>query len=55
MHKKKILKISQDYFRSRKAIDRRIYEITHKHCGNQGEFNIALEKLHLKTGEVPHY
>ncbi|MFP3013965.1 MAG: hypothetical protein ACTS8R_02400 [Arsenophonus sp. NC-QC1-MAG3] len=22
-----------------------------KHCGNQGEFTIALEKLRLKTGE----
>ncbi|MGP1946904.1 MAG: replication initiator protein A [Arsenophonus sp. NC-PG7-MAG3] len=52
LHKKKILKISQDYFRIRKAIDRRIYEIARKHCGNQGEFTIALEKLRLKTGST---
>ncbi len=31
----KILKISPDYFRIRKAIDRRIYEIARKHCGYQ--------------------
>ncbi|HDT1211808.1 TPA: replication initiator protein A [Escherichia coli] len=50
LHKKKMLKISPDYFRIRKAIDRRIYEIARKHCGNQGEFQISLEKLHQKTG-----
>lgn len=50
LHKKKMLKISPDYFRIRKAIDRRIYEIARKHCGNQSEFTVYLEKLHLKTG-----
>lgn len=48
--KTKILKISQDYFRIRKAIDRRIYEIARKHCGNKFSFEISLDKLHLKTG-----
>lgn len=52
LHKKKVLKISPDYFRIRKAIDRRIYEIARKHCGNQNEFNISIEKLHLKTGST---
>lgn len=52
LHQKKMLKISPDYFRIRKAIDRRLYEIARKHCGNQGEFTIALEKLHLKTGST---
>ncbi|CAK8741712.1 hypothetical protein SODG_005030 [Sodalis praecaptivus] len=52
LHKKKMLKISQDYFRIRKAIDRRLYEIARKHCGSQGEFTISLEKLHLKTGST---
>ncbi|HGJ5864322.1 MAG TPA: replication initiator protein A [Arsenophonus nasoniae] len=52
LHKKKMLKISPDYFRIRKAVDRRIYEIIRKHCGNQGGFNISLEKLHLKTGST---
>ncbi len=48
----KVLKISQDYFRIRKAIDRRLYEIARKHCGNQYEFQVSLEKLHLKTGST---
>lgn len=51
-HKKKMLKISPDYFRIRKAIDRRLYEIARKHCGSQGEFVIILEKLYLKTGST---
>ncbi|HGJ5900011.1 replication initiator protein A [Arsenophonus apicola] len=50
--KTKVLQISPDYFRIRKAIDRRLYEIARKHCGNQHEFVIALEKLHLKTGST---
>ncbi|UBX30681.1 replication initiator protein A [Arsenophonus apicola] len=52
LSKKKMLKISPDYFRIRKAVDRRIYEIVRKHCGNKGVFNISLEKLHLKTGST---
>jgi len=32
---KEILSINRDYFRLRKPIDRRIYEIARKHCGKQ--------------------
>lgn len=46
----RVLRISPDYFRIRKAIDRRIYEIARKHCGTQPEFKISLEKLYKKTG-----
>ena len=48
----KILKISPDYFRIRKAIDRRLYEIARKHCGYTQSFTLSLEKLHLKTGST---
>lgn len=48
--KAKVLKISPDYFRIRKAIDRRIYELARKHCGYQESFSLSLELLHLKTG-----
>ncbi|HGJ5865945.1 MULTISPECIES: replication initiator protein A [Arsenophonus] len=48
--KTKVLKINSDYFRIRKAIDRRLYEISRKHCGNQHEFVILLSKLHAKVG-----
>jgi plasmid replication initiation protein len=50
--KTKVLQISADYFRIRKAIDRRLYEIARKHCGNQHEFVISLDKLYAKTGST---
>jgi plasmid replication initiation protein len=45
-----ILTISQDYFRIRKPIERRIYEIARKHCGDQSSCKIGLDKLHKKIG-----
>lgn len=45
-----VLSISKDYFRLRKPIDRRIYEIARKHCGNKSEWKISLELLHKKSG-----
>jgi len=45
-----VLTISPDYFRLRKPLDRRIYELTRKHCGNQKEWRIGLELLLKKTG-----
>lgn len=50
--KTKVLKISPDYFKIRKAIDRRLYEIARKHCGNQSKFIICLKKLLKKTGSL---
>jgi len=45
-----LLTISPDYFTLRKPIERRIYEIARKHCGDQELFKIGLEKLQLKVG-----
>jgi hypothetical protein len=45
-----LLTINSDYFRIRKPIDRRIYEIARKHCGDAPSFRIGLDKLHKKTG-----
>lgn len=50
--KTKVLQISPDYFRIRKAIDRRLYEIARKHCGGQCEFVISLDKLYSKAGST---
>lgn len=47
---KEVLTISPDYFRLRKPLDRRIYELTRKHCGHQREWKISLGLLHKKTG-----
>ncbi|PPI88317.1 RepB family plasmid replication initiator protein (plasmid) [Candidatus Pantoea edessiphila] len=52
LHKKQVLKINSDYFRIRKPIHRRIYEIARKHCGNQNKFTISFDKLYLKIGSV---
>jgi len=45
-----VLTISPDYFRLRKPLDRRIYELARKHCGSQKEWKIRLELLLKKTG-----
>ena len=45
-----LLTISPDYFQLRKPMERRIYEIARKHCGDQKHFKIGLAKLQLKIG-----
>jgi plasmid replication initiation protein len=49
-----VLTLSRDYFRLRKPIDRRVYELARKHCGEQDEWKISLELLHKKTGASSH-
>ena len=45
-----VVTISQDYFRLRRPLERRIYELARKHCGKQNKWQIGLAKLQLKTG-----
>lgn len=45
-----LLTISPDYFRLRKPLERRIYELARKHCGDDKCFKISLSKLHKKIG-----
>jgi plasmid replication initiation protein len=45
-----LLTINKDYFRIRKPMERRIYEIARKHCGDQPSFKVGLDKLHKKIG-----
>ena len=47
-----LLMINPDYFQLRKPMERRIYEIVRKHCGDQDLFKIGLEKLQLNLGSV---
>lgn len=47
---KHVLTLHRDYFRLRKPIERRIYELARKHCGHKKQWVIGLEKLHKKTG-----
>lgn len=45
-----VLTIHPDYFRLRKPLARRLYEIGRKHCGHQTKWTINLELLQEKTG-----
>jgi len=49
-----VLTLSRDYLRLRKPIERRIYEIARKHCGEQDEWRISLDLLQKKTGASSH-
>lgn len=45
-----VLTLHKDYFRLRKPIERRVYEIARKHCGRQPTWSVGLELLHKKSG-----
>jgi plasmid replication initiation protein len=47
---KEVLTLHRDYFRLRKPLERRIYEIARKHCGAQKEWRISLSLLQKKCG-----
>lgn len=45
-----VLTLHRDYFRLRKPIERRIYELARKHCGRQPSWKVSLELLLKKCG-----
>jgi plasmid replication initiation protein len=45
-----VLTLHRDYFRLRKPIERRVYEIARKHCGRQASWTIGLNTLLKKSG-----
>lgn len=45
-----VLTIHPDYFRLRKPLARRLYELARKHCGHQTSWVIGLELLRDKSG-----
>ena len=47
-----VLTLSRDYFRLRKPLERRVYELARKHCGRQAEWVISIPVLHLKAGSA---
>lgn len=49
---KHVLTLSPDYFRIRKPINRRVYELARKHCGNQKQWQCSVETLHEKSGST---
>lgn len=51
IHGKDVLTLSRNYFRLRKPLERRLYELARKHCGTQNNlppFNLAT--IHQKCG-----
>ena len=53
-----VLTISRDYFRLRRPIDRRLYELARKHCGRQPSWRISADLLQKKCGsrqEAKHF
>ena len=48
----RVLTINRDYFRLGKPMERRLYEIARKFCGNQKSWSINLVNLMDKTGST---
>jgi plasmid replication initiation protein len=49
---REVLTLHRDYFRLRKPMERRMYELARKHCGKQDEWAISLDLLRKKCGSA---
>jgi plasmid replication initiation protein len=49
---KAVLTLSRDYFRLRKPLERRVYELARKHCGRQPEWRVSVDTLLKKSGSA---
>ena len=49
---KSVLTLSTDYFRLRKPLERRVYELARKHCGRQKSWRVSVEVLLKKSGSA---
>ena len=47
-----VLTLSRDYFRLRRPLERRLYELVRKHCGRQSAWKISVETLLKKSGST---
>ncbi|MGB1234097.1 MAG: replication initiator protein A [Planktomarina sp.] len=45
-----VLTLSRDYFRLRKPLERRVYELARKHCGRQSDWTVTIDTLLKKSG-----
>ena len=45
-----VLTLNRDYFRLRGGLERRLYELARKHCGEQPKWVIGFELLRVKSG-----
>lgn len=49
---KSVLTLSRDYFRLRKPLERRVYELARKHCGRQPDWRVSVSVLAEKSGSA---
>jgi plasmid replication initiation protein len=49
---KEVLTINRAYFRLRKTLERRLYELARKHCGRQPKWEVGLQNLKDKCGAL---
>ncbi len=47
-----VLTLNRDYFRLRKPLERRIYELARKHCGRQDSWRASVDTLLKKSGSA---
>jgi plasmid replication initiation protein len=47
-----VLTLSRDYFRLRKPLERRVYELARKHCGRQDSWRVSVDVLLKKSGSA---
>ena len=47
-----VLTLNRDYFRLRKPLERRLYELARKHCGRQRTWRVSVETLLKKSGST---
>ncbi len=49
---KSVLTLNREYFRLRRPLERRLYELARKHCGRQPEWRVSIEVLCKKSGSA---
>src|SRR6266851_3845905 len=49
---REVLTLNRDYFRLDGGLERRLYELARKHCGNQAKWSIGVDLLHKKSGSA---
>ncbi|MEM6660593.1 MAG: replication initiator protein A [Pseudomonadota bacterium] len=47
-----VLTLNRDYFKLRRPLERRIYELARKHCGQQTGWRVSVETLCKKSGST---
>ena len=50
-----ILTLHRDYFRLRKPLERRLYELARKHCGKNPQWRFTTKTLHARTGSASSF